>query len=231
MKTNRALLQLIILLVLVFVFTTISANEPETKSILIESNSNLYQSSDSDVRLKLVNIQFDPLGFIFFGPQIGMDFQFANMIAVGPYVRWNYAGLLYQGEITEWFSNETTASVASYGVGIGAKIIPPIGSGRHRPYFDIGIEKFKGKESYDPGGTYGRHYYEYKADIFHFGAGYRMLTESSFNMSIGFFIGIHKETENFDYYEFESTKDYNTLEDPRVFPGVQLMLGWQIGGN
>ena len=56
MKTNRTLLQLIILLVLVFVFTTISANEPETKSILIESNSSLYQSSDSDVKLKLVNI-------------------------------------------------------------------------------------------------------------------------------------------------------------------------------
>lgn len=232
MNTKQNFLQLFVLMVLAFTTANINANEPGNNTFLSESSAiKNYQSSSSDVNLKLINIQFDPLGFIFFGPQLGVDFQFADMIAVGPYIRWNYAGVLYHGFITDWFSSDYLPGVGSYGIGIGVKFIPPIGSGRHRPYVDLGFEKFNGNESYDEGGSYGKHTYEYKADIFHFGAGYRMVTESSFNMSIGFFIGISKETENYDYYEFESTKDYNSLSDPQVFPGIQLMLGWQFGGN
>ena len=204
-------------------FLSVFASDPENHQI------NSHQLSSSDVNLKLVNIQVDPLGFIFFGPQLSVDFQFADMIAIGPYARWNYAGVIYQGIVTEWFSNETSPSVASYGIGFGAKFIPPIGSGKHRPYVDVGFEKFKGKDSYDPGGSFGRHYYEYKANVFHIGAGYRMITEGSFNLSIGITMLIQKETENFDYYEFESTVDYNSLEDPHVGALLQLALGWQLG--
>lgn len=230
MKTKRDPLKLIMLLVLALMISTTKANEPEKTMSLSElSNETFYQSSSSDVNLKLVNIQFDPLGFLFFGPQLGVDFQFADMIAVGPYFRWNYAGVIYQGIVTDWFSNGTTPSVGSYGIGVGAKVIPPIGSGKHRPYVDIGFEKFKGKDSYDPGGSYGRHYYEYKANVFHIGAGYRLVTEGSFNLSVGIIMAIQKETENFDYYEFESTIYYNSLEEPHVGAMLQLVLGWQLG--
>jgi len=231
MKTNRILLQLFVLSILLFSFMNTLANKPLDNTTESETiSTKLYQSSGSDAKLKLVNIQFDPLGFIFFGPQLAVDFQFADMIAIGPYARWNYAGVLYQGFITDWFTSDYIPQAGSYGIGVGVKFIPPIGSGKHRPYVDIGYEKFSGGESYDPQGSYGEHIYKYKANVFHFGAGYRMVSESSFNLSIGFFIGISKETENYDYYEFESTKDYNSLADPQVFPGIQLLLGWQFGG-
>ena len=231
MKTNLTLMQLIALLLFVFNLN-VKAIEPN-KPLVLESSKlelNSYGVNSSDVKLKLMNIQFDPLGFIFFGPQLNVDVQIADILAIGPYVRWEYAGLLYQAFITDWFTDEGGPTAGSYGIGVNGKILPPIGSGKHRPYIELGYEKFKGKESYDPGGTLGKHYYEYKANVFHFGAGYRMITEESFNLSIGFFIAISKETENFDYYEFESTKDYNDLGDPQVFPGIQLLLGWQFGG-
>jgi len=59
--------------------------------------------------------------------------------------------------------------------------------------------------------------------------GYRLLTESSFNLSAALGIGISKETKNIDYYEFdEGGVDYNALET-RVLPMVQLIMGWQLG--
>lgn len=232
MKTNLKTLLSIALFSFALNFT-VMATEPN-KTLLIQNSDlalNSYSTPSSDVNLKLMNFQFDPLGFIFFGPQFNLDFQIADIIAVGPYFRWNYAGVLYHAVITDWFSEDGGPTIGSYGVGIAGKVLPPIGSGRHRPYIEIGYEKFKGKEAYDPGGTYGKHYYEYKANVFHFGAGYRMITDESFNLSIGIFIAISKETENYDYYEFESTIDYNSLADPQVYPGIQLLLGWQFGGN
>ncbi len=232
MKTDPKLLLSMATLLFALHLTSL-AIEPNKPLFSEESplELNSYSTSSSDVNLKLMNLQFDPLGFLFFGPQLGIDFQIADIIAIGPYARWNYAGVIYQGIVTDWFSNETTVSAASYGIGISGKVIPPIGSGKHRPYVDVGFEKFHGKDSYDPDGSFGRHYYEYKANIFHVGAGYRMITEGSFNLSIGILIFIQKETENFDYYEFESTTSYNSLEEPHVGAALQLALGWQFGGN
>ncbi|MDY6801071.1 MAG: hypothetical protein SVU94_07580 [Bacteroidota bacterium] len=79
--------------------------------------------------LSLMNLQVDVLGIIFFGPQLTLDFQFANMIAIGPYFRWHYVGVFYQGVVTEWFSDETSTSVASYSIGGQAKFLIPTGSG------------------------------------------------------------------------------------------------------
>ncbi|HAN18299.1 MAG: hypothetical protein A2X13_04635 [Bacteroidetes bacterium GWC2_33_15] len=205
---------------LVFIDYTISS--PEMKSAT---------QSDGDTRLKLINLQIDVLGIVFFGPQVSLDFQVANFISVGPYFRWNYGGLMYQATTSEWFSESPDISPASYGYGFSAKVLPPIGSGRHRPYIDLGFERFSGKESWYSDSYSGDHYYEYKANIFHFGAGYRMVSDGAFNLSVGIFVGIYQETENIDYYENSSEIEYNSLEDPRVFPGANLTLGWQFGGK
>ena len=225
---------LFFLMVAFFVFSNINviAINPEITSKNEEKNTKETLSlspSESNVRLKLINIQVDPLGFLFFGPQAGVDIQVANFFAIGPYVRWNYAGLLYQASITDWFTDNPYISPGSYGVGISAKIIPPTGSGKHRPYVDLGFERFKGEESWSTGGTLGDHIYQYKANIFHIGAGYRLVTEGSFNLSVGIFMGIYKEIENIDYYEVESEIDHNSLSDPVAYPGLQLQLGWQLG--
>ena len=236
MKTNGKIpLLLLISICIIFNFSAV-ANEPISKSENNESNNiqairNSLTSSDSDYDLNLMNLQIDVLGIVFFGPQVALDFQFANMIAVGPYVRWHYAGVLYQGVVTDWFSDETTTSLASYSFGVQAKILIPVGSGQHRPYVGFGFERSNGSDSWDPGGTWGKRIYEYKSNVFSINLGYRLLTNSAFNLSAGIGIGISKDVESIGYYEFgdEETDNYNL--ETRVLPMVQLILGWQLGGN
>jgi len=231
--------KILLFTVVLFMAFKINAIEPEktnTLNPLLSDYNNSYNyktkyalTTNSEFDLALMNLQVDFLGIVFFGPQVTFDFQFANMFAVGPYVRWHYAGVFYQGMVTDWFSDGSSASLASYSLGVQAKVLIPVGTGQHRPYFELGYEKSRGSDSYDPGGTYGDHIYEYESNVFHFNVGYRLLTESSFNLSAALGIGISKETKNIDYYEIdEGGVDYNTLET-RVLPMVQLIMGWQLG--
>ena len=131
--------------------------------------------------------------------------------------------------VTDWFTDETTTSPASYSFGLQAKFLFPVGSGQHRPYLELGYEKSIGSDSWDPDGTYGERIYEYESNVFHFNFGYRLMTISSFNLSAAIGVGISKDTKNIGYYEFgEEPTDYYSLET-RVLPMVQLMLGWQLG--
>lgn len=228
------------LITVIFALLLLSTNNYATNLLDDESKSenNLFSEyslqntttlEGSEYDLAIMNLQVDVIGFLFFGPQITLDFQFANLIAIGPYFRYHYAGLIYQGVVTDWFSDETTTSLASYSFGAQAKFLIPVGSGQHRPYLELGYEKSIGSDSWDPGGTWGKRIYEYESNVFHFNFGYRLLTSSSFNLSAAIGIGISKDTKNIGYYEFgEEPTDYYTLET-RVLPMVQLMLGWQLG--
>ena len=109
---------IIIIGIIIFTFNGF-ANDPENESLIVLNNN--YSLSDSEYDLSLMNLQVDVMGLVFFGPQVTLDFQFANMIAVGPYVRWHYAGVLYQAVVTDWFSDGTTTSLASYSFGAQAK--------------------------------------------------------------------------------------------------------------
>ncbi|MCK5168650.1 MAG: hypothetical protein KAQ75_02125 [Bacteroidales bacterium] len=207
----------------------VNENVSLSKYSLSLSDNNSFNSFDTEYDLTLMNLQVDVMGLLFFGPQVSLDFQFANMIAVGPFFRWNYAGVIYQGIITDWYSDGSVVSPASYGIGVQAKILIPVGSGMHRPYVGFSYERFKGEDSYDPGGTDGKHIWEYKSNVMLVNLGYRMLTESSFNLSIGLSLGISQETENKDYYEFgDGTVDYN-LTYTRFIGMLQIGLGWQLG--
>ncbi|MDA3953280.1 MAG: hypothetical protein PF485_06515 [Bacteroidales bacterium] len=207
----------------------VNENMSLSKYSLSSFNYKSFNSLDTEYDLALMNLQVDVMGFLMFGPQISLDFQFANMVAVGPFFRWNYAGVIYQGVITDWFYEETVVSPASYGIGVQAKVLIPVGSGMHRPYAGISYERFHGEESYDPGGTDGKHIWEYKANVILVNLGYRMITQSSFNLSIGLSLGISTETENIDYYEFgDGTVDHNLLYN-RFIGMLQIGLGWQLG--
>lgn len=223
------------ILTFVFVLIIISINSYADDPLLTLSEndevnlSTLNVPSDSEYELGLMNLQFDIMGFVLFGPQIALDFQFADIVAVGPFFRWNYAGVVYQGVITDWFSSTTTVSPASYGIGVQGKVLIPVGSGMHRPYAGISYERFNGKDSYDPGGEWGEHIYEYKSNVILLNFGYRLITESSFNLSIGLSLGPSIETENIDYYEEEPDIIDHNISNTRFIGMLQIGLGWQFG--
>lgn len=234
MRKQITLLLTMLLLIPIYLSASDGILLKDHKATLLSTNylntENYSMNNEStDYELALMNLQVDVMGFLMFGPQVSLDFQFANIIAVGPFVRWNYAGLMYQGVITDWFYEETVVSPASYGIGVQAKALIPVGSGMHRPYFGVSFERFKGKESYDPGGTFGNHIWEYKSNVILISLGYRLITDSSFNLSIGLSLGPSIETENIDYYEFdEGGVDYNETYT-RFIGMLQIGLGWQLG--
>lgn len=193
-----------------------------------KSNFNLYD--DGDVRLAIMNIQVDVLGVLFFGPQVSLDFQFANVIAIGTDFTWHYAGFLYQGFMTEFFNDGTTLGLGTYGIGGHMKFLIPAGSGRNRPYVDFGYEKFFGEETYDDFDLGDKKYSEYKSNVLHVGVGYKRITEGSFNFSIGLSVAVSKVAESLYYYDSNPDEiNYYEPGETMVFPLLQMTLGWQIG--
>ena len=226
MKKLVSLLVLLIFVLQSFAIEPVNPYNLESNSSFMHENSISISPPASEYDLSIMNLQIDLLGILFFGPQVTLDFQFADMVAVGPYVRWHYAGVVYQGIVTDWFSAETTTSLASYSIGGQAKFLIPVGNGQHRPYIELGLEKSFGSDYKDFGDKY---IYEYETNIFHFGAGYRMFTEGSFNLSASIAVGFAKDTKSIGYYESgEDYTDYYHLES-RVIPIIQLMIGWQLG--
>jgi len=246
----RKLLTTNLIIVVFIVNLTFSSfaenNSGNTKTVepQINAHSNLSLLSDNfnnksfslagdkqDVRLAIINIQIDPLGILFFGPQVSLDLQIANFIAIGPDFTWHYAGLLYQMFMTDFFSDGTTLGLETYGIGGHMKFLIPTGSGRNRPYVGFGYEKFFGEETYDDSDL-GMKYANYKSNVLHVDLGFKHLTEGSFNFSIGLTLAVSKVAESSYYYE-SNTDDINYYEpgETMVFPILQMVLGWQIGSH
>ena len=220
---------LMLILFQTFSLYSIGLNEETEKSISNSLSEYSLMQAEDEYSLSIMNIQVDAMGLIFFGPQIALDFQFADMIAVGPYMRWHYAGLIYQGVVTDWFVDQTTTSLASYSIGVQARAFIPIRSGQHRPYFGLGFEKSFGSDYWDPEGTLGKRIYEYETNVLHIDVGYRLLTSSSFNLSAGIAIGIARDTKNIGYYENDESDITHYNLETRIMPMVQIILGWQLG--
>mgnify|MGYP001043927210 CR=1 FL=1 len=196
-----------------------------------KQNLNVYNgSSDSDYDLSLMNLQVDPLGILFFGPQLSFDFQFANMITVGPYVRWHYAGVLYQAVVTDWFSESSNVSVESFSYGLQMKFLIPVGTGQHRPFFGLGAEKSQGEEVFDSEGPSGEDRIgTFEQNIYHFDFGYRYQSGSAFNLSVSLGLALSQDTENIAFYD-SNEDNYDSYDlETRFLPLLQLQLGWQLG--
>jgi hypothetical protein len=230
-----------LLLILSFFITAKAENDPEPEKskqtstitdysfLLNESSTYSLKDNSDDVRLAILNIQVDPLGILFFGPQVSLDLQIANFIAIGPDFTWHYAGLLYQMFMTDFFSDGTTLGLKTYGIGGHMKFLIPTGSGRNRPYAGFGYEKFFGEETYDDY-SLGMKYSDYKSDVLHVDLGFKHLTKGSFNFSIGLSLAVSKVAETSYYYESDPEEIYyNEPGETMVFPLLQMGLGWQIG--
>ena len=195
-----------------------------------EFNTMNLSSDESDYKLKLMNLQVDALGLVFFGPQFALDFQFANLVAVGPYVRWHYAGVLYRAVVTDWFSNASNVDVGSYSYGLQVKFLIPTGSGQHRPYIGLTAEKSQGEEIFisDVDSDMDR-INSFEQNIYTFNLGYRYTSSSAFNLSVGLGVGIAQDTENIGFYAYDEDNYDSYPLETRVLPMLQLTLGWQLG--
>lgn len=185
-------------------------------------------SSNSEYELPLMNFQLDVLGIVFFGPQVNLDFQFADLIAVGPSFRWSYAGVFAQAMNTDWWYEGRKTELNSYSFGIQAKVIIPIGAGRHRPYIGVGMERYRDGRINNGEDERGDLTFESKGNNYILSLGYRVIKESGFNYSIGIGIGIKNETELNTYYDNGDAGATYDL-DTKMLGMLNLTFGWPIG--
>ncbi|PLX01287.1 MAG: hypothetical protein C0594_13475 [Marinilabiliales bacterium] len=92
------------------------------------SNASLNDSvPKSEDKLGAFGIHLDPLGALFYGPNLALEFALGNHIIIYPQYTWNYAGLLYRLEISG-FERIYSSSSSTYTIGI--KYLPNNGKVR-----------------------------------------------------------------------------------------------------
>jgi len=207
-----------------------------------------YSRESVDYQLSPVNLQLDVLGVLFYGPQIVVDFQFLDMIAVGPSFRWMYAGLLFQALITDWFDSDEKIAPSTLSFGGQAKIFLPLGTERNRPFITAGYERIfinysREEPAFTPPWKTGKKQYklaqfnqEYKKFIcesesngLYIGAGYRHFSSQKLNITAQLGFVFAKETKSIGYFE-DDPEDIEEYELGTItMPVLQLVLGWQLG--
>ena len=160
---------ILVLFSLMLITIKVMSTNPVKSKIDTISKSSSFLDYEKQYDLRLINLQMDIHGFLWYGPQIFFDLQFVNMIAFGPYVHWLYAGL-----VSNSFSG--TSSLTDYSIGVQAKFLAPLNSGENRPYIEVGIEKaFLDNEMND--------FQIDKVSAYHINIGIRKMTQSQFNIS------------------------------------------------
>ncbi len=254
---KRILIFLSLILSGLYLFATDNAtsNYPPTGDLTLNeqvfsggSVSLFKQSSreSGDYQLSPVNLQLDVLGVLFYGPQICVDFQLSDMIALGPSFRWMYAGALFQALVTNWFDSDYKISPSTLSFGGQAKLFLPLGTERNRPFITAGYERIyinysreepvlvfpskTGNTQYKPAQfdqEYRKYIVESVSNGLYIGIGYRHHSSQQFNISgqLGFIFA--KETKSIGYYEEHPNVIEEYVPGTITMPVLQLVLGWQ----
>lgn len=228
MKKQITLLFALLLIIPLNIFASDGLQINKKGKTILLSPKYSINPSESEYDLSLMNFQVDVLGIIFFGPQVSLDFQFADLIAVGPSFRWSYAGLFSQAMITDWWYEGRQTALDSYSFGAQAKILIPIGAGHHRPYVGIGIERYRNAKIIPSEDNRGKYTFESKGNNYILNLGYRFIRDNGFNISFGVGIGITVESELNTYYENGEEGDVYDL-DTKMLGMLNLNFGWPIG--
>lgn len=134
------------------------------------------------------NIQFNPMGFLQFGPMVQLEIKVAPHFVVFPHVR--FAGL---GLLSHLVVDYDNLDVSSMAFGGGMRVLP--GSGKHRPYFGFISEYGWGTGSDESGAYYDGGEYRHAYVTIVGNGGFRWRFSSMF-IQVGGYAGVVIETED-----------------------------------
>jgi hypothetical protein len=168
---------------------------------------------------------FNPAGFLMFGPIVNLGFRVGESTFIDGNFRWSYPGLIYQVLETDGFENEANIN----GGGVGTRVIHLfIQKGSPHCMYIGGIFEYTwGGSKYTdddyPSENWERKWrgYALMANI-----GYRFRFESGFYMQLGGMAGFHNQYKA-EWHHTDSS-DKRIHEDPE---GVRLiaMLEFAVG--
>ncbi|MBN1534599.1 MAG: hypothetical protein JXA20_18140 [Spirochaetes bacterium] len=153
-----------------------------------------HAQSGSGDELGRFEFEFNPVGFLQYGPMVNMGVRLGPVTFIDFHVRYPYAGVLYQVLETDGF--DRTASPDCAGVGGRINNVIRLGASPHAWYigalgeYTWGGSEWKGtgRNGYDV--TYERTWKGYTIAL---NAGFRWRFSSGFYMNLGGIIGIHNQ--------------------------------------
>jgi len=196
--------------------------EPSTESSGTEKKS-------SSKPLGAVNIYFQPLGFVQFGPIVGLEIKVAEIAVLDAHWRYSKLGVAYNAIAGTFLDDDEYLLPSSMAFGGGVRFLIPTKS-PHRPYagalFEFNLEKRIEDEDQS---------YESERDsrslVFATAGGYRFRIGNSFNLSLGGMFGAAFDVYKKWWYT-------NIYYEPGKFDGkhrvhpfgmLEVALGWEIG--
>ena len=199
---KRILISLFCLLLITQVMANLNARYDYSGSVQSDS-------IESEYDLRPFNLQIDPVGILFYGPQVAINYQVQNRRTFGLNMRWHYMALFYN--MSSGFGLDLTLEPTSYSYGIETKLLFPIKDGPHRITVGIGLDEFiANREDHEENEI---------TTVFNVNVGYRLLTKARFNLSL---VAGHG-------FELSSRLKSDVIDRNYKVPFAQVQLGIQLG--
>jgi len=171
-----------------------------------------------------IALQLNPLGFLQFGPIVGVEFNIASSTFFTTQFRYQALGLLYQAVASEGFENEVT--FGSMAVGAGIKHFFNNSRSPHRLYIGLVTE-------YGWGGTRGSvgTYQEWEGRNAQINVlsnfGYRLRFRSNFFINLGAMAGASIEIKD-DWWRINNPNTVFKGDLPVLIIGMlEVAFGWE----
>lgn len=170
-----------------------------------------------------VSVYGNPLGFLQFGPIVGVDFKVAPKFTIGGHLRYASLGALTWATAA---SDDEEPEMDNFGIGVDCRYFFLTESGpRHAPYIG-GIAEyysgsFTGSDSWD---------WEGDTDGFVIAAngGYRWRMSSGFFLNTGGYLGMSSEHSEWKYTSGAKKGKTEKEDEGTLFLMAELSLGWEF---
>lgn len=158
-------------------------------------------------------IQFNPLGFLQFGPSIETDFAISDNMFFHTQLRFASLGLAYYAIASDGFENEV--ALGNMAIGVGFKLLQERAGVPHRFYSGGAFEyQWESKSRELVFWLYGGHRWRYPTKSF---------------LNLGFIGGVAIQTKN-EWWYTNNTNDIRIRYDPKKFLPIlmlELSFGWE----
>jgi hypothetical protein len=169
-----------------------------------------------------VTFSADILGVLQYGPVFMFEIKTAPFMYLDAHVRYLFAGLLFHGVFTDWFSNGYSVKPQSLAAGLGLKFL--FGSRNSKPYVGLFSEFGNGFGDKDDD-YYGEIDKQTSIFIFGFQGGYRWRFENKCFISLGLIAGGTTYTDHYKYNSYTSM-DYSE-DGSRVYALLTFTFGFE----
>jgi len=181
-------------------------------------------ATDSSAMQPRALVTFDPLGFLFYGPMVGLEAGISRTSYLTVHVRWATLGLVYRATLLEeegWFTDAVGADNLEVGIGYRALLGRP---GPHHwyvgPRVELGMGSISG-EMPDYGDWTGRrNYVSFLANF-----GYRWRFARSV-VNVGVYAGAVRQLKN--EWWFDDLPDYLFVMEKKTLPIGMLELSFGL---